>query len=72
MFADWSLAWLFSERLTQQLTQMDAETHSQTLDGAWGLLWKNRRKDWEPQRGMGTPREDQQSQLTWTLGALRL
>ena len=30
---------------TQQLTQTDTDTHSQTVDGAWGLLWKNRRKD---------------------------
>lgn len=22
----------------------DADIHSQTVDGAWGLLWKNRRK----------------------------
>ena len=34
---------------TQQLTQTDADTHSQTVDGAWGLLWKNRRKDCGPQ-----------------------
>ena len=26
---------------TQQLTQMDVETHSQTVDVAWGLLWNS-------------------------------
>ena len=36
---------------TQQLTQTDTDTHSQTLAGAWGLLWKNRKKDCGPQRG---------------------
>jgi hypothetical protein len=25
---------------TQQLTQTDADTHNQTVDGVWGLLWK--------------------------------
>jgi hypothetical protein len=29
---------------TQQLTQTDADTHSQTMDGAWGLLLKSSRK----------------------------
>jgi hypothetical protein len=32
----------------------DAETHSQTLNGAWGILWKKRRrKDLRNQRGQG-------------------
>ncbi|XP_076783213.1 uncharacterized protein LOC143440362 isoform X1 [Arvicanthis niloticus] len=35
---------------TQKLTQTDTDTHSQTVDGAWGLLWKNRRKDCSPER----------------------
>ena len=35
---------------TQQLTQTDADTHSQTVDGAWRLFWKNRRKDCGPER----------------------
>ena len=30
---------------TQELTRTDADIHSQILDGAWGLLWKSRRKD---------------------------
>ena len=38
-------------------------------DGAWGLLWKNRRKDCSPYRDR-KPQADQQSELTWTLGAL--
>jgi hypothetical protein len=41
---------------TQQLTgYRDAETHSQTLVGAWGLLWKS----WGEIEG--TPQEYQQS-----------
>jgi hypothetical protein len=30
---------------TPQLTQTDTEIHSQTIAGAWGLLWKNIRKE---------------------------
>ena len=36
---------LSSERLHQQLNQTDTDNQSQTVDGAWGHLWKNRRKD---------------------------
>jgi hypothetical protein len=36
---------------TQQLSQTNADTHSKTVGGAWGLLWKNRRKDCGPGRG---------------------
>jgi hypothetical protein len=50
---------------------MDAETYSQIVVGAWGLLGKKRRKDCGPPKGIGTPQKDQQSQLTWTLGDLR-
>ncbi|EDL37155.1 mCG1050052 [Mus musculus] len=32
----------------QKLTERDADTHSQTVDRAWGLLWKNRRKNCWP------------------------
>ena len=35
--------WLSSS--IQQLTQIDADTHSQIVDAAWGCLWKNRGKD---------------------------
>jgi hypothetical protein len=41
MLADRSLAWLFSETLTQQLNQADVDTHSQTVVGVWGLLQKS-------------------------------
>ena len=47
--------------------ERDAETHTQTLDGAGGVL----QKLGESLRGLkrtGTPQEEQQSQLTWTLG----
>jgi hypothetical protein len=30
---------------THQLIQTDADTHSQTVDSAWRLLWNNRSKD---------------------------
>ena len=38
---------------TQQLTHTDTDTDTQiqTADRAWGLLWKNRRKNCRPQRG---------------------
>ena len=49
MLADKSLAWLSLRGSTQQLTQTDADSLSQTVDGAWGLSWKNRKK------GIGTP-----------------
>jgi hypothetical protein len=39
---------------TQQLTQIDTDTHSQSLDGAWGLLRKNRKKDCRPKRYRNT------------------
>jgi hypothetical protein len=35
----------------QQLTQMDTDIHSQRVDGAWGLLWKSRKKDCGPRGG---------------------
>jgi hypothetical protein len=38
-------AWLSSERLCQQLTQTDADTHSQALDGSQGPLWKSQGRD---------------------------
>ena len=40
------LAWFFSnhERL-YPASDSDADTHTQTVDGAPGLLWKNRGKD---------------------------
>lgn len=44
MLADRSLTWLSSERLNPT-ADSDADTHSQTVDGAWGLSQKNRRKD---------------------------
>ena len=34
---------------THQLTQRDADTHSQTVDRTSGLFWKNRKKDSGPE-----------------------
>jgi hypothetical protein len=42
----------------------DVKTHTQTLDGTQGVLWKSWEKDWGTWRGQG----DQLNQLTWTLG----
>jgi hypothetical protein len=36
---------------TQQLTLRDTDTHCQTVDRAWELLWKNWRKDCKPPKG---------------------
>ena len=41
------------------------------MGGAQGLLGKSREKDCGPLKAIGTLQEDQQSQLTWTGGALR-
>ena len=48
---------------TQQPMGTDAETHSQTLDGAWGVLWKSWRKGMRDPKRIGIPQEDQHSQL---------
>jgi hypothetical protein len=37
----------------QQLKGADTETHSQTLCGAPGVLWRRGRKDWGSQRNQG-------------------
>jgi hypothetical protein len=49
---------------TQHLTQIDANTHSQTMNGAWGFLWKNWGKDCGAPKAIGTTQEDQQCHLT--------
>jgi hypothetical protein len=41
---------LNSERI-HPAADSDTDTHSQTVDGAWGLLWKSRREDRRSQRG---------------------
>ena len=66
MLADRSM---FFERI-QQLTQTDTHTHSLTVDEALGLLWKE--EGLKSPKGIGTPQEDQQSQLSWIVGALSL
>ena len=73
MLADRSLAWLFSERPhSPNKTQADTDTHSQTVDGAWGLLWfLIMEEGLQAPKGIATPQEDQQSRLTWTPEALR-
>jgi hypothetical protein len=53
---------------TQLPMETDAETHSQTLDGAWGVVWKSWRKGMRDPKRIGIPQEDQHSQLTWTSG----
>ena len=65
---------LSSERL-HPATDSNTDTHNQTVDEACGLLGKNRRKDcggYRILKGIGTPQEDIQSQVNWTLGALRV
>ena len=56
---------------TQQLTHTDAKTHSKTVDGAWETYGKGGERI-VVLEGIENPQEDQQSQLTWTLGALRI
>ena len=50
MLADRSLVRLSSERLCQNLTKTDADTHSQLLDWAQGPWWKSPGKDWRSWR----------------------
>ena len=72
MLADKSQHGFLLRGSTQQLTQTDTDTYSLTVDGAWGLLWKIRRKGYRVLKGIGTPQEDLQSHLTWTLGVLKV
>jgi hypothetical protein len=51
-----------------RLTQTDTDIHSQTIDGAWGLLWKNRRKDYGPQRVEKLHRKTNSIKYTGPLG----
>ena len=48
MLADKILSSLSSERL--QAFKIDGNTHSQMVDGVWGLLGKGRGKDFVPER----------------------
>ena len=53
---------------TEQLTETGADTHSQTMDGAfmeekWEIL--------QAQKKIGIPQEEEQCQVTWNLGAFR-
>ena len=47
------------------MTGLDAESHSQTLGGAWGVLKKRGRKDWRTRRVMDTKK-------TWTIDLIDL
>jgi hypothetical protein len=42
---------------TQQLMEVDAKTHSQTLGRAWEILWTRGRKDCRNQKGQGNPKK---------------
>jgi hypothetical protein len=53
---------------TQQLTETDAETHSQPLHRAQEVLWGSWGEGLRNPEGIRTSQEDQQSQLTWTFG----
>lgn len=69
-FLNECLTWLSSVRFHPTADSEGTETHSQRVDGAWGLLMQSWGKDWDP-NGIRTPLEDQQSQLAWTLVGLR-
>ena len=51
-----------------QLTETSADIHSQALDRGWDPYERVMGKT-EEHKGMGTPWEDQESQVTWTLGS---
>ena len=54
---------LSSEKLNPA-ADLDIVTYSQTVDGAWRLLWKNRRKNCRAPKWMGTPQKGQHNQIT--------
>ena len=56
---------------TQQLTDTDADTYSQTLDGFWELLSKVGGEGLRTKKEIGMPQEKEQSQLAWTFEALK-
>jgi len=72
MLADRSLAWLSSERL-HPASDSDRCRHPQPNSG-WssGTLMEEQEEGLWALKGMGTPQEEQQSQLTWSLGTLRV
>ena len=71
MFADRSLAWLSSERL-HPAADSDRYRHPQPNSGwSLGTLMEELGEGLGDLEGLGTPQEDQQNQLTWTLGLLR-
>ena len=57
MLADRSLARLSSERLHQAAKSYRSDTQSLTLDGAYELLWNNKREDCGMEV-IETPQED--------------
>jgi hypothetical protein len=52
----------------QQLMEIDAETHRQTLGWALGVLWKRQRKDWGSQRSQGHQKKTYRANLTLAHG----
>ena len=67
VLTDRSLAWLPFKRPNKQLTETDTDTPNKnvlTTVVEWGRGWKKLRK-------RVTPKEDQQSQLTWPPRSLR-
>jgi hypothetical protein len=71
MLADRNRVWLSSERSHPEieLRQMQTPTAKQWMEpgGSYGRI----RGRITNLNGIGTPQEDHQSQLIWTLGALR-
>lgn len=55
-----SLAWMSSERI-HSAADSDTYTQSQTVGGAWGLIWKKRRKECGPWKGQKLPRKPNES-----------
>ena len=66
MLADRSLAWLPSERL--YLAADRCRYEQPNIGWTLGTLMEELGEGLKALKGIGTPQEDQQSQLTWTLG----
>ena len=52
---------------THQLMEIDAESHSQTLGRALGIIWK-RKKEWRRQKGQVLHKKTYITKLAWAHG----
>jgi hypothetical protein len=71
VLAERSLAWLSSERLYPAADGNRCRGLQPNIGRSLGILMEEFVEGLRALEGKGTPQEDQQSQLTWTLRAFR-